>query len=111
MSSPRIRIAVAALSFLATLSLAQEKRPKGDATRGAKVFDENCAQCHYPDAKEEKVGPGLQGLKDGKLPDGRAATHDKLLDIINTGPAEMTSFRDRLTEQEKEDVVAYLMTL
>lgn len=93
------------------IGLAQTPRPKGDASRGSKVFDDNCAQCHYPDSKDEKVGPGLQGVKDGKLPDGRAATHDRILDIINTGPAEMTSFKDRLSEQEKEDVVAYVMTL
>ena len=90
---------------------AQTPRPKGDVNRGKVVFEDNCDQCHYAYSKEEKVGPGLQGLKDGKLPDGKPATHDKLLDIINTGPAEMTSFKDRLTEQEKEDVVAFIMTL
>ena len=95
----------------AIAAFSQDPRPKGDANRGAKVFDDNCAQCHYPDSKDEKVGPGLLGLKDGKLPDGRKATHDQILDIINTGPAEMTSFKDRLSEQEKEDVVAYLLTL
>jgi cytochrome c6 len=86
-------------------------RPRGDAARGKLVFDDNCAECHYRDSKDEKVGPGLEGLKDGKLPSGRAATHDRILDVINTGPAEMISFKDRLTEQEKEDVVAYAMTL
>jgi cytochrome c6 len=104
-------MAVVLCAIGAAILLAQGPRPKGDVTRGSKVFDDNCAQCHYPDSKDEKVGPGLQGVKDGKLPDGRAATHDKILDIINTGPAEMTSFKDRLTEQEKEDVVAYVMTL
>lgn len=85
--------------------------PSGDAVRGKTVFEDNCAECHYSDSKEEKVGPGLQGAKDGKLPDGRPATREKLLDIINTGPAEMPSFKDRISEQEKEDVVAYVMTL
>jgi mono/diheme cytochrome c family protein len=90
---------------------AQSPVSKGDVNRGKAVFEDNCEQCHDAYSKEEKVGPGLQGLKDGKLPDGKPATHDKLLDIINTGPAEMTSFKDRLTEQEKEDVVAFIMTL
>lgn len=84
---------------------------KGDVNRGQIVFEDNCEQCHYAYSKEEKVGPGLKGVKDGKLPDGLPATREKLLDIINTGPAEMTSFKDRLTEQEKEDVVAFVMTL
>jgi cytochrome c6 len=83
----------------------------GNAERGKAVFENNCADCHYPDSRDVKVGPGLQGVKEGKLPDGRAATHDKLLDIINTGPAEMPSFKDRISEQEKEDVVAYVLTL
>jgi len=89
--------------------LAAQQKP--DVKRGKIVFEDNCEQCHDAYSKEEKVGPGLKGLKNGKLPDGKPATHDKLLDIINTGPAEMTSFKDRLTEQEKEDVVAFIMTL
>lgn len=85
--------------------------PRGDVARGKVVFENNCEDCHDAYSKDERTGPGLQGLKDGKLPDGRKATHDQILDIINTGPAEMTSFKDRLTEQEKEDVVAFVMTL
>lgn len=85
--------------------------PKGEVARGKTVFENNCEGCHDAYSKEEVVGPGLQGLKDGKLPDGRKVTHDLILDIVNTGPAEMTSFKDRLTEKEKEDVVAFVMTL
>jgi mono/diheme cytochrome c family protein len=84
---------------------------KGDAARGKQIFENTCDECHDAYSREERVGPGLQGLKSGKLPDGRPATHDKLLDIVNNGPAEMPAFRDRLTEQQKEDVVAFVMTL
>lgn len=84
---------------------------RGDVKRGKAVFEQNCEECHDAYSREERVGPGLKGVKDGKLPDGRAATRDKILDIVNTGPAEMTSFQDRLSEQEKEDVVAFVMTL
>ncbi|MDQ6678360.1 MAG: cytochrome c [Acidobacteriota bacterium] len=86
-------------------------RPEGNIARGKVVFENNCEECHEAYSREEKAGPGLKGLKTGKLPDGRKATHDQLLDIINTGPAEMTSFKDLLSEQEKEDVVAFVMTL
>lgn len=85
--------------------------PKGDVARGKIVFEQNCQECHDAYSQDVITGPGLKGLKDGRLPSGKAATHDKLLDIINTGPAEMTSFKDRLTEEEKEDVVAFAMTL
>lgn len=97
--------------WFATTGMAQEKAASGDAARGKSVFETNCEECHDAYSREEKVGPGLQGLKVGKLPDGRPATHQKLLDIVNNGPAEMPAFKDRLTEQQKEDVVAFLMTL
>ena len=101
--------------FCLTVGMAMQdakKEPlRGDVKRGKVIFEQNCEDCHDAYSREERVGPGLKGVKDGKLPDGRAATHDKILDIINTGPAEMTSFQDRLTEQEKEDVVAFVMTL
>ena len=95
------------------LAFAQTSQPtsKGDIQHGKTVFNDNCSECHESESKEEKVGPGLQGLKLGKLPDGRKATHDQLLDIINTGPAEMPSFKDQLSGQEKEDLVAFLLTL
>jgi cytochrome c6 len=83
----------------------------GSVSRGKVVFDNNCAECHESESNDVREGPGLKGTKEGKLPDGRPATHDKLLDIINTGPAEMPSFKDRISEQEKEDVVAYVLTL
>jgi mono/diheme cytochrome c family protein len=85
--------------------------PKGDVARGKKVFLNHCEQCHDPYSKDEDVGPGLEGIKDGKLPDGKPATREILLDLINTGPAEMPSFKDRLTEAEKEDVIAFVMSL
>ncbi len=75
------------------------------------MFQDRCAECHLADSKDETTGPGLKGLKNGKLPDGRKASHDQLLDIVNTGPGEMTAFKSILTEQEKEDVIAYVMTL
>ena len=100
---------LAAVLVALTASLAAQDN--GDAKRGQAVFQNNCDECHYSDSRETKTGPGLQGLKDGRLPDGRKATHDQILDIINTGPAEMPSFKDRLAAQEKEDLIAYLLTL
>ena len=102
---------LASAAAFTVFAFAQTARPKPDVAHGKLVFDDNCADCHYRDSKDEKVGPGLEGIKNGTLPSGRKATHDRILDIVNNGPAEMTSFQNRLTEQEKEDVVAYVMTL
>ena len=94
---------------------AQEKTPEktlqGDLVRGKAIFEMTCDECHDAYSREARTGPGLQGLKNGKLANGRPATHDKLIDVVNNGPAEMPKFQDRLTEQQKEDVVAFLMTL
>jgi len=108
-----------AIALASTLTLcclaAQQKEARKlappDVKRGKVVFENVCGECHEAYSREEKTGPGLEGVKNGQLPDGRKATHDRLLDIINNGPAEMPALRDRLTEQEKEDVVAFVLTL
>jgi len=108
------KLVLVVAAFTASLTAIADddtKRPVGDLKRGRVVFDRICGECHEASSREEKVGPGLQGIKDGQLPTGRKATHDRLLDIINDGPAEMPKLRDRLTEQEKEDVIAYVLTL
>ncbi|XP_004209990.1 cytochrome c [Hydra vulgaris] len=49
-----------------------EKIPTGDATKGAKVFKQRCAQCHVIDQSgKHKTGPNLYGLigrKTGQAP-------------------------------------------
>jgi mono/diheme cytochrome c family protein len=107
----RGRAATKAAVAIAALAATLTSQSKPDAAHGKLVFDDNCAECHYRDSKEEKVGPGLEGLHNGNLPSGRKATHDRVLDIVNNGPAEMPSFKDRLSEKDREDVVAYVLTL
>ncbi len=84
---------------------------KGDPAKGKELFEAKCMICHNPDSKEKKIGPGLQGLKDGKLPSGKDATHDNILANVNAGGGGMPAFKELLTDEEKEDVVAYVMTL
>src|SRR3981081_1125751 len=84
---------------------------QGHPAAGKDVFKAKCAECHNADNKEVKEGPGLQGVKDGKLPSGRKATHDVILDLVNKGQDAMPAFKDILTDQQREDVTAYVMTL
>ena len=82
-----------------------------DPEAGKVIFKEKCAECHHADNKETKDGPGLQGVKNGKLPSGRPATHDVILDLVNKGQESMPAFKEVLTEQQRENVVAYVLTL
>jgi mono/diheme cytochrome c family protein len=109
-----VAVCLVILAGVVSLAGADEekaKRPVGDVERGKGVFFSVCGECHEAYSREEKVGPGLAGIKNGQLPTGRKATHDRLLDVVNDGPAEMPKLKDRLTEQEKEDVVAFVLTL
>ncbi len=102
---------IAAAGVLLGQTVPAKPTPKGDPARGRLVFEQNCERCHDAYSREEVTGPGLQGIRNGKLPDGKAATREKILDVVNNGPAEMTAFENRLTQQEKEDVVAFVLTL
>ena len=93
------------------LALSAQNGKKGDLDAGKSVFQSKCAECHFADTKEVKEGPGLQGVKDGKLPSGKKATHDAILDLVNNGRDAMPGFKDTLTDRQKEDVIAYVMTL
>ena len=115
--------AVLALSLAVSVLFAQKKsgnKPaksakkemaKGDATKGKEVFEAKCIVCHNPDSKEKKIGPGLQGIKDGKLPSGKNATHEVILEIVNAGGGGMPAYKELLTDEEKTDVIAYVLTL
>ena len=78
---------------------------------GKDLFEAKCIVCHNPDSKDKKIGPGLQGVKDGKLPSGKNATHDVILEVVNAGGGGMPAYKELLTDEEKEDVIAYVLTL
>ena len=84
---------------------------KADPAAGKAIFQEKCAECHNADNKETKDGPGLEGVKKGKLPSGRPATHEVILDLVTRGQESMPAFKEGLTDQQREDVVAYVLTL
>ena len=87
--------------------------PAGDATKGKAVFEDNCAVCHNADSDEKKMGPGLEvvfsrrtSLKNGKKP-----TEANIKAIINAGGNGMPAYSDMLSDEERDNVLAYLKTL
>jgi cytochrome c len=90
---------------------AQDKAKPGDAAKGKDVFDQ-CSVCHNADSEETKVGPGLKGLfKHAKLANGKPVTEANVREKINDGGNGMPAYSDQLSEQDKNDVIAYLKTL
>lgn len=85
---------------------------KGDADKGKEVFTGNCAVCHNADSDEKKMGPGLKGLfKKDKLVNGKKPTEANVREKIDTGGNGMPAYKDILSDQDKDNVIAYLKTL
>ena len=83
----------------------------GTAAKGKEVFDQ-CSVCHNADSDEKKIGPGLKGLfKKDKLASGKPANEANIRTQINEGGNGMPAYKDILSDQEKDDLIAYLKTL
>jgi mono/diheme cytochrome c family protein len=86
--------------------------PAGDPEKGKAVFEDNCAVCHNADSDEKKMGPGLKGVtKKAKLKNGKAPTDANIKAIINAGGNGMPAYSDMLSDEERDNVLAYLKTL
>ena len=79
---------------------------QGDATAGKAVFtgSAGCTGCHtLADANATgKVGPDLDTLK---------PTYDAVVKQVTNGGQVMPPFKDTLTEQQIQDVAAYVSTV
>jgi mono/diheme cytochrome c family protein len=85
----------------------------GDAEKGRAVFGSNCSFCHYSDREESKLGPGLKEiLKKDTLPfSGKPATAENVRKQLISPAESMPSFGSTLSEEQTEDLLAFLETL
>src|SRR5438876_233466 len=87
------------------------KAAEPDPEKGKEVF-EQCGVCHNADSEEKKMGPGLKGLfKREKMTNGKKPTDATVRTKIDEGGNGMPAYKDMLSDQEKDDVIAYLKTL
>ncbi len=90
---------------------AKSAEPAGDAGKGKEVF-EQCAVCHSADTTEKKVGPGLKGLfAKAKMETGKKPTDANVRAKIEEGGNGMPEYKEMLTAEEKNNLMAYLHTL
>lgn len=80
--------------------------------RGQALFAARCAACHDPGSARRVVGPGLQGLlRNPVLPvSGHPATAESIRFQLRQPLKGMPSFA-YLSEDEMDDLIAYLNTL
>ena len=84
----------------------------GDAAKGKAVFEAQCVSCHNADSAEDKMGPGLKGLyKKDKMKNGKKPSDVTVRAQVEQGGGGMPAYKDVLSDQEKNDVLAYLKTL
>jgi len=94
-----------------SLAMAADKKKAGDADKGKEVFQQ-CGVCHNADSTEKKMGPGLKGLfHNEKMNNGKKPTEANVRDKIDEGGNGMPSYKEMLSDDEKNDVIAYLKTL
>ncbi len=78
--------------------------------RGAQVFQQDCARCHYPTTTAGLHGPGLQALtKLPSMPSGAPPTDERITAAILHGRGVMPG--TQMTDAELADLLAYLHTL
>ena len=83
----------------------------GNAEKGKEVFQQ-CAVCHNADSTEKKMGPGLKGLfSREKMNNGKKPTEANVREKIDEGGQGMPAYKEMLSDEEKDDLVAYLKTL
>jgi cytochrome c len=84
---------------------------KGDAEKGKEVFQQ-CAVCHNADSTDKKMGPGLKGLfSREKMNNGKKPTEATVREKVDEGGNGMPAYKEMLSDDEKDDLIAYLKTL
>jgi cytochrome c len=84
---------------------------KGDPEKGKEVFQQ-CGVCHNADSTEKKMGPGLKGLfARDKMNNGKKPTEVNVREKVDEGGNGMPAYKEMLSDDEKNDLIAYLKTL
>jgi len=111
---------LAAISLLSWMACDTEIR-KTDAqlgltpqqAAGRRIYDQNCDRCHEPYSSRNKKAGSLKGLfKRQFLPKSGLPVNDQQVgDIVRYGRNMMPGFGQVLSQQQADDLLAYLHTL
>jgi mono/diheme cytochrome c family protein len=80
--------------------------------QGHAVFQTHCAQCHYDRKDKPLHGPAMEGVfKRAALPSGAPANDERVTATILHGHGLMPSVGNNMSQQDIDDLLAYLHTL
>ena len=109
------------LACLAACSGCEVQRRKSDAelglnpqqTAGRHIYDQYCDRCHAGYSSRGRQGPSLQGIfrKPYLSMSGMPANDQRVGEIIHLGRNKMEGFGNVLTDDQINDLLAYLHTL
>ena len=106
-----VTLAVIALScsFTGTAQTAATSPKSNDKVHaGQELFTQKCFQCHSVQERQVKLGPSL--YRETKAPNAKK-TPAEVRETITNGKGKMPSFKEKLTKQEIDELVAYIHSL
>jgi cytochrome c2 len=107
----KLLVCAGALGLMLAAGFRANAMRAADAAKGKETF-EQCGVCHNVDTDDKKVGPSLKGLfKREKLKNGKPVTEENVKAVIKAGGNGMPAYDEMLSEEEKDNVIAYLKTL
>ena len=119
-NNPRLMLAVGAV-VLTMCSGCDVQRRKSDAelglnpqqAAGRRIYDQYCDRCHEPYSSRDKKARSLRGVfkKQFLSESGMPANDQRVSEMIVTGRNMMPAFGQTLSQQQVQDLLAYLHTL
>lgn len=80
--------------------------------QGRDVYVQDCASCHHANRTGDLHGPSLFAMYRKKyLPSGAPANDARVTDVIQYGRNMMPGFGSQLSQQQLQNLLAYLHTL
>src|SRR5882672_9579090 len=79
---------------------------------GRHIYDQNCDRCHAAYSSKDRKGPSLKRVfkRQYLTVSGMPANDDRVGDIIRMGRNNMQGFGQVLTQEQINDLLAYLHT-
>ncbi len=101
-----------AATALALLTLASSlSRAAGPASAGEPVYKARCSICHGTDGAGHTPIGKIQKVPDLRSPEVQRDSDVELTEIITHGKRKMQAYKDRLTPEQIQQVVAYVREL